>query len=556
MPSVGTPAGVNYTTLGNISGTAQNGATAVTATTSLNHGLIIGQNITIAGSSVSAHNGNYVVADQDGSTTFVYVIGGTATATGGAATVLSIDNEFAPGLVAGDNIQFTKKSGRVQITGTAGAGSGNTLDGAYDEGGAGSGNTIAANNGAVVITVADGSNNNALEITQSDTTNNKDGIKVVVDGTGAGLRVKGASNDTPKLVLENDNASYHFTMSQPDAATATLVTSHGLEIATGNSALLLLISTGTVGIPSGGGLFIGDAPSGPHADGSLSIGANAAVAGNSAVIGVNNTISGATSLAVGVSNTVATTNSIALGVGATTVGYAASPVIAMNDNSAAGGTFTVNTLVIDSGVQYGAGSPGSGSGPIGGGSSAAAVLKAGLTGRGNVYLDGGALYSGSADYAELFEWDDGNSNNTDRRGYFVSLVNGNKIEPGNSNIVGVTSSRPIILGDAAELGWHARYILDEFGSPEQELKDGKLMPKYNSAYNANEVYVPRRHRKEWQAVGLLGKLFVRTAQVLSAGSKCTSNSSGYAVSGSDYDILRVIRPATTTAYGIVEILMK
>jgi len=563
VPSVGTPAGVNYTTLANISGTAQSGATAVTATTTLNHGLVIGQLITIAGSSVSGHNGNFEVADQNGSTQFIYLAGSAASANGGAATVLSRDNEFMPGLVAGDNIQFTKKGTRLQITGASGGSSGNTLDGAYDQGGSGSGRTIAANNGAVAITVADGSNNNALDITQADDNNNKDGILVMMEGTGAGLRVKGNTNDTPKVVLENDDASQSLTMSITDGG-ATALTGTGTIIITSDDGEPITLnpdvtssSPSSVDIASGSkGLTIGDAPPAGFAGSSLNLGDNLRAEQTGVTIGAQNTVATGPSLAIGVLCVAADAQGIAFGQAATTVGYDSAPSICMSDGTAAGGTFTSNTLVLDAGGQFGSGSPGSGSGPIGGGSSAAASVLAGSAGKGNIYIESGTVFSGSADYAELFEWDDGNSNSADRRGFFVSLVNGNKIEIGNTNIVGIVSARPVILGDAAMLGWHGRYILDDFGAPEQELKDGVMVPKVNPNFNVQTVYTPRIQRKEWTPVGLLGKLFVRSAQTLTAGSKCTSNSSGYAVSGNDYHILRVMRQPTNTLYGIVEILMK
>ena len=603
MPSVGTPAGVNYTTLANISGTAQSGATAVTATTTLNHGLVIGQLITISGSSVSGHNGDFEVADQNGSTQFIYLAGSSATATGGAATVLSRDNEFMPGLVAGENIQFTKKGTRLQVTATAQAGSitiqeegsslstaattlnfvgsaiaatgtgatktitvsasaGNTLDSAYDQGGAGSGRTIAANNGAVAITVADGSNNNALDITQADDNNNKDGILVTMEGTGAGLRVKGATNDTPKVVLENDNASQSLTMSITDAG-VTEIAATGTIVLTSDAGQAILLVPDTSGTAShveiannSKGLTIGDAPPGGFSGNSLNLGDNTRAEVTGVAIGASNTVVSGPSLAIGELCTVADGKGIALGQAATTAGYESAPSICMSDGTAAGGTFTSNTLVLDSGGQFGSGSPGSGSGPIGGGGSAGATAIAGSAGKGNIYLESGTIFSGSADYAELFEWDDDNSNSVDRRGFFVSLVNGNKIEIGNTNIVGIVSARPVILGDAAMLGWHGRYILDDFGALEQELKDGVMVPKVNPNFNVQTVYTPRIQRKEWSPVGLLGKLFVRSAQTLTAGSKCTSNSSGYAVSGNDYHILRVMRQPTNSKYGIVEILMK
>ena len=563
MPSVGTPAGVNYTTLATITGTAQTGATAVTATTSLNHGLIVGQLITIAGSSVSAHNGDFVVTEQNGSTQFIYVVGSGASATGGPASVLSRDNEFMPGLVAGDNIQFTKKGNRLQITGaSSGGGSGNTLDGAYDQGGAGSGRTIAANNGAVAITVADGSNNNALEITQSDDNNNKDGIKVTMEGTGAGSRIKGATSDAATLVLERDDASHTLTLYQPDNDAAKIVSSSTLTLLSDGGQQIVLdpdtagTPSSVMVVPNSLGFSVGDVPAGGFTSMSLNVGDNTVCLVQGAVIGSGNTQSGEKGLVVGTNSSVTAANSMALGSGATTAGYTAAPTLCMSDGTAVGGTYTTNTLVLDSGVQYGAGSPGSGTGPIGGGSTDSATVLARAAGRGNIYLDSGTVFSGSADYAELFEWDDGNSSSADRRGFFVSLVNGNKIEIGNSNLLGIVSARPVIIGDAAMLGWHARHVLDEFGTPEQELKDGVYVPKVNPNYNPQTVYTPRIQRKEWTPIGLLGKLFVRSAQALTAGSKCTSNSSGYAVSGTDYHILRVMRQPTRTKYGIIEILMK
>jgi hypothetical protein len=570
LPSVGTPAGVNYTTFANLAGTAQSGSPIVVGTTTLNHGLAVGQLITIAGTSVSGHDGDWEVValgDEGGNlpdTKFLFQVSSSASASGSAGTVLSRINEFSSGLVAGDNIQFTKKDNRLQITGASGSSSsGNTLDGAYDQGGTGSGRTIAANNGAVAITVADGSNNNALDITQADDNNNKDGILVMMEGTGAGLRVKGNTNDTPKVVLENDDASQSLTMSITDAGVTTL-TGTGAVIITSDASESITLnpdagatSPGSVDIANGSkGLTIGDAPAAGFAGNSLNLGDNSRAENTGVTIGASNTVVAGPSLAIGDQCTVVGAQGIAFGQAATTAGYHSAPSICMSDGTTAGGTFTSNTLVLDAGGQFGAGSPGSGTGPIGGGSSAGASAIAGSAGKGNIYIETGTVFSGSADYAELFEWDDGNSNSADRRGFFVSLVNGNKIEIGNTNIVGIVSARPVILGDAAMLGWHGRYILDDFGAPEQELKDGVMVPKVNPNFNVQTVYTPRIQRKEWTPVGLLGKLFVRSAQTLTAGSKCTSNSSGYAVSGNDYHILRVMRQPTNTLYGIVEILMK
>ena len=565
MPSVGTPPGVNYTTLANLSGTAQNGTPIVVGTTTLNHGLAVGQLITIAGTTVAAHDGDWEVvalgdeSDNSPATKFRFQVTSVTSSSGGTGTVLSRTNEFSGGLVAGDNIQLTKNGNRVQITGASSSGgSGNTLDGAYDQGGTGAGRTIAANNGAVAITVADGSNNNALEITQSDDNNNKDGILVTMEGTGAGLRVKGATNDTARIQLDNDDATAYFVMSLEDSGAVELEAQDGVTITTNDSSLVLNpgnISDGgaaaLVQIVDGTkGLTIGPAPSSDFAENSLNIGDNTRCEGTGITIGELNTVVSGPSIALGRLNTVVDSQGIAMGDGATTSGFEQAASICLSDGTQQGTTASSNTLVLDSGAQYGTSSPASG--PIGTG----AAELAGTSGRGNIYLESGTIHSGSADYAELFEWDDGNTNSADRRGFFVSLVNGNKIEIGNANIVGIVSARPVILGDAAALGWHGRYILDDFGAPVQELRDGVMSPKINPNFNMQTVYTPRITRKEWTPVGLLGKLFVRSAQTLTAGSKCTSNSSGYAVSGNDYHILRVMRQPTNTLYGIVEILMK
>ena len=90
-----------------------------------------------------------------------------------------------------------------------------------------------------------------------------------------------------------------------------------------------------------------------------------------------------------------------------------------------------------------------------------------FTGAGNGYFDGGADV-GNADYAEYFEWTDGNPQNEDRRGYPVVLVE-DKVRIATdsddpSDIIGVVSAAPGVCGDSAENGWHNRELRDAFGS--------------------------------------------------------------------------------------------
>jgi hypothetical protein len=72
---------------------------------------------------------------------------------------------------------------------------------------------------------------------------------------------------------------------------------------------------------------------------------------------------------------------------------------------------------------------------------------------------------GGADYAEYFEWLDGNQNEEDRRGYSV-VLEGDKIriaEEGEEPI-GVISGNPSVVGDTAWNKWIYKYLSDDFGT--------------------------------------------------------------------------------------------
>ena len=152
----------------------------------------------------------------------------------------------------------------------------------------------------------------------------------------------------------------------------------------------------------------------------------------------------------------------------------------------------------------------------------------------------GVVTSNGADYAEFFEWLDGNPNNEDRVGYLVAL-DGEKIRFANSEdeILGIVSANPAILGDNYECNWNGKYLTDEFGRilydkveefidiPKIDEETGETTiekkslgffdhPRINPDYNPEQEYINRRDRAEWSMVGMLGKLLVRddgTAQV-------------------------------------------
>ena len=142
----------------------------------------------------------------------------------------------------------------------------------------------------------------------------------------------------------------------------------------------------------------------------------------------------------------------------------------------------------------------------------------------------GTMTPTGADYAEYFEFEDGNPNREDRMGYLVELK-GNKICLANgTDLLGVTSGTKSIIGDAEEMNWHGKYERDEFGryvyedvtvvhyeGTEEEYTETLHTKKISKDYDPDKTYVPRSKRPEWYPVGLLGKVFVRHDGTVVAG---------------------------------------
>ena len=150
--------------------------------------------------------------------------------------------------------------------------------------------------------------------------------------------------------------------------------------------------------------------------------------------------------------------------------------------------------------------------------------------QGNGTFAGTVSSSTGADYAEYFEWKDGNPNNEDRVGYIVTL-DGDKIVKANTgdDVLGICSGTAMVLGDSAEWNWNKRYLTDDFGRIIYEDRmehheaiynpDGELIkeawdeevhaPKQNPEYDASQPYAKRADRPEWQIVGMMGKIYVR-----------------------------------------------
>ena len=124
-----------------------------------------------------------------------------------------------------------------------------------------------------------------------------------------------------------------------------------------------------------------------------------------------------------------------------------------------------------------------------------------------------------------------------------------KAGAGDKNVLGAISAKPSLVGDAQGCGWQGMYMKDKWGEilyewveepfvPETTLK-GILQewtppmiryqrPLVNPAYDASRDYVPRTGRKEWAAVGLIGKLRVRDDGTCQQGSYCQPNADGIA----------------------------
>ena len=127
-------------------------------------------------------------------------------------------------------------------------------------------------------------------------------------------------------------------------------------------------------------------------------------------------------------------------------------------------------------------------------------------GDGNGFCDG-SFSGGGADYAEYFEWKDGNTADENRLGYSV-VLDGHQIRKATrddtaSNIIGVVSANPTIVGDNDVERWKEKYLRTDFGDYDlDENGDRKLNPKWDKS----KTYIPREDRKEWDTVGLMGKL--------------------------------------------------
>ena len=150
-----------------------------------------------------------------------------------------------------------------------------------------------------------------------------------------------------------------------------------------------------------------------------------------------------------------------------------------------------------------------------------------LDANGNGWFEGTVASTG-ADYAEYFEWVDGNPDGEDRVGRVVTL-DGEKIRYAQEGeyILGVISGTALVLGDNPGDEWKHKFLKDEFGryltetvedfveyfdyeTGENVVESTGFVERkvLNPEYNPEDEYITRKERNEWDIVGMMGKIHV------------------------------------------------
>lgn len=169
----------------------------------------------------------------------------------------------------------------------------------------------------------------------------------------------------------------------------------------------------------------------------------------------------------------------------------------------------------------------------------------------------GAFSTSRNNYSEMFEWADGNENDEDRTGYFVTFEQGtNFIRKANDKdnyIIGIVSANPSLVGDNP-MDYKNKYMKDKFGRIfyDEYVNEEEIIkiPRLNENYNKDLNYTIRSNRNEWDAIGLIGKLYVYHDGTCEVGSFCKVNcdgkatksedSSGYYVIEKNEDVIKIL----------------
>ena len=182
-----------------------------------------------------------------------------------------------------------------------------------------------------------------------------------------------------------------------------------------------------------------------------------------------------------------------------------------------------------------------------------------------------AFSASGADYAEYFEWVDGNPNGEDRRGLFVTLA-GEKIRLATAEdtyILGAVSANYCFVGDVQSELWQGMYLTDVFGEkivetvavPETtDETTGRTIPAHeyetfqlNPDYDPAQDYISRENRPEWSPVGLVGKIVMVDDGTCEVNGFCTAGEGGKATKAQTETTCRVMARIDETH---VKVLLK
>ncbi len=162
-------------------------------------------------------------------------------------------------------------------------------------------------------------------------------------------------------------------------------------------------------------------------------------------------------------------------------------------------------------------------------------------------------------YTQYYEWLDGNPNNEDRRGHFVTFANGNKIRIANTEddyILGVCSVETNNTGNGYKSSWQGKYITDPFDERLIEVVEipakaneelditipAHTETRYaiNPDYDESKNYVARNKRQEWAVIGTHGQLVVIDDGTCEVNHYCAVTENGTATKAESKTDYRVI----------------
>lgn len=291
---------------------------------------------------------------------------------------------------------------------------------------------------------------------------------------------------------------------------------------------------------------------------------NKVIDGDSSVaLGMNNEIQGATSVALGHGNKVNGYYNCAIGTSNIIDTSISQQLVIGYELLSTGDDLYNGTIFLGSGNNPVSPTYSSLQLQVGNGGSIYRQNALTLTRDGNLYLYG-SYNSNGADYAEYWEWQDGNVNDEDRRGLFVTL-DGDKIRKATADddLLGIVSSNPSIVGNTQAEDWQGKYKTDIFGDKiyvdvqesitEMQEENGKTIevetgeyrtvkrPVLSDDYDVDTEYISRIKRKEWSAIGHLGQLVMCDDGTCQVNKYCKSSDGGIATHSDSQTKARVMK---------------